>query len=85
MAYILNMAASQEENGADILDVNVGLPGLDETAVITETVRELQSVTDLPLQIDTSDVKAMEQAMRIYNGKPMVNSVNGKKEESWRR
>ena len=80
MAYILNMAASQEENGADILDVNVGLPGLDETAVMTETVRELQSVTDLPLQIDTSDVKAMEQAMRIYNGKPMVNSVNGKKE-----
>ena len=47
MAYILNMAASQEENGADILDVNVGLPGLDETAVMTETVRELQSVTDL--------------------------------------
>lgn len=80
MAYILNMAASQEENGADILDVNVGLPGLDETAVMTETVRELQSVTDLPLQIDTSDVKAMEQAMRIYNGKPMVNSVSGKKE-----
>ena len=79
MAYILNMAASQEENGADILDVNVGLPGLDETAVMTETVRELQSVTDLPLQIDTSDIKAMEQAMRIYNGKPMVNSVNGKK------
>ena len=80
MAYILNMAASQEENGADILDVNVGLPGIDEAAVMTETVRELQSVTDLPLQIDTSDVKAMEQAMRIYNGKPMVNSVNGKKE-----
>lgn len=80
MAYILNMAASQEENGADILDVNVGLPGLDEAAVMTKTVRELQSVTDLPLQIDTSDVKAMEQAMRIYNGKPMVNSVNGKKE-----
>ncbi|MGI5984121.1 MAG: homocysteine S-methyltransferase family protein [Sakamotonia sp.] len=79
MAYILNMAASQEENGADILDVNVGLPGLDETAVMTETVRELQSVTDLPLQIDTLDIKAMEQAMRIYNGKPMVNSVNGKK------
>lgn len=79
MAYILNMAASQEENGADILDVNVGLPGLDEAAVMTETVRELQSVTDLPLQIDTSDIKAMEQAMRIYNGKPMVNSVNGKK------
>lgn len=79
MAYILNMAASQEENGADILDVNVGLPGLDETAVMTETVRELQSVTDLPLQIDTLDIKAMEQAIRIYNGKPMVNSVNGKK------
>lgn len=79
MAYILNMAASQEENGADILDVNVGLPGLDEASVMTETVRELQSVTDLPLQIDTSDIKAMEQAMRIYNGKPMVNSVNGKK------
>lgn len=80
LAYILNMAASQEENGADILDVNVGLPGLNEPVVMTETVRELQSVTDLPLQIDTSDIKAMEQAMRIYNGKPMVNSVSGKKE-----
>lgn len=80
MGYILEMGASQQENRADILDVNVGVPGIDEAAVMAETVCELQSVLDLPLQIDTSDTEAMEHAMRRYNGKPMVNSVNGKQE-----
>lgn len=80
MAYILNMATAQQESRADVLDVNVGLPGIDEPAMMTEVVKELQSVVDLPLQIDTSNITAMEQALRIYNGKALVNSVNGKKE-----
>ncbi len=80
MDYILNMGLAQQKKGAHILDVNVGLPGIDETAMMTETVEELQSIIELPLQIDTSDFEAMEAAMRIYNGKPMINSVNGKQE-----
>lgn len=80
MAYILNEAVSQAERGAHILDVNVGLPELDEPKVLSDCVCEIQAVTDLPLQIDTSDPAAMERAMRLYNGKPLVNSVNGKKE-----
>lgn len=80
MGYILREAISQQEAGAHILDVNVGLPDIDETAVMCEVVQELQSVTSLPLQIDTVDIGAMEAAMRIYNGKPMVNSVNAKQE-----
>lgn len=80
MSYILNMGAAQQESRADVLDVNVGLPGIDEAAMMEEVVTELQSVLDLPLQIDTSNVNAMERAMRIYNGKPLINSVNGKKE-----
>lgn len=80
MAYILNMAMAQQEKRADVLDVNVGLPGIDEPAMMTEVVKELQSVVDLPLQIDTSNIEAMEQALRIYNGKPLINSVNGKRE-----
>lgn len=79
--YILKEGISQQDAGADILDVNVGLPDIDEEAVMVEVVRELQSVSSLPLQIDTVDEKALEAAMRIYNGKPMVNSVNGKQEE----
>lgn len=79
--YILKEGISQQDAGADILDVNVGLPDIDEEAVMVEVVRELQSVLSLPLQIDTVDEKALEAAMRIYNGKPMVNSVNGKQEE----
>ena len=63
-----------------MLDVNVGLPEIDEPSMMEEVVKELQSIVDLPLQIDTSDVKAMERAMRIYNGKPLINSVNGKEE-----
>lgn len=80
MAYILNMATAQQESRADVLDVNVGLPGIDEPAMMTEVVKELQSVVDLPLQIDTSNLAAMEQALRIYNGKALINSVNGKRE-----
>ncbi|MDE7067619.1 MAG: dihydropteroate synthase, partial [Schaedlerella arabinosiphila] len=78
--YILKEGILQEENGAHILDVNVGLPDIDETAMMVEAVQGLQSVTSLPLQIDTVDIRAMEAAMRIYNGKPMVNSVSGKQE-----
>lgn len=78
--YILKEGISQEEKGAHILDVNVGLPEIDEKEVLTHTVSLLQSVTDLPLQIDTSDKDAMESALRIYNGKALINSVNGKKE-----
>lgn len=78
--YILNVAAAQQESRADVLDVNVGLPGIDETKMMEDVVRELQSVVDLPLQIDTSSISAMERAMRLYNGKPLVNSVNGKRE-----
>lgn len=78
--YILNEGISQQEKGADILDVNVGLPGIDEPSVLEKTIFELQAVIDLPLQIDTSDIEAMERGMRIYNGKAMINSVNGKEE-----
>lgn len=79
-AYILGETVSQAERGADVLDVNVGLPEIDEPAVLERAVCEIQSVTDLPLQIDTSDPVAMERAMRRYNGKPLVNSVSGKRE-----
>ena len=78
--YILKEGITQQDKGAHILDVNVGLPDIDEVAMMREVVTELQSVTSLPLQIDTVNIGAMEAAMRIYNGKPMVNSVNGKQE-----
>lgn len=78
--YILKEGITQQEKGAHILDVNVGLPDINESEMMKEVVTELQSVTSLPLQIDTVDAEAMEAAMRIYNGKPMVNSVNGKQE-----
>ncbi|MCI8454086.1 MAG: dihydropteroate synthase [Lachnospiraceae bacterium] len=78
--YILNVAAAQQESGADVLDVNVGLPEIDEAAMLETVVKELQSVLDLPLQLDTSNPGAMERAMRCYNGKPLINSVNGKRE-----
>ena len=78
--YILNEGIRQQEAGADVLDVNVGLPELDERAVLTETVTALQSVTDMPLQLDTADPEAMEAALRRYNGKALINSVNGKEE-----
>ena len=80
MAYVLNEAIAQEERGAEVLDVNVGTPGVDEPALLTQAVQELQAVTDLPLQLDTADPAAMERALRAYNGKAMINSVNGKRE-----
>ena len=80
IGYILSEGIRQEEAGADILDVNVGLPEIDEPTLLTEVVCELQAVTDLPLQIDTSNPVAMESALRRYNGKAMINSVNGKEE-----
>ena len=80
MDYLLKEAVMQQEKGADILDVNVGLPDIDEASVMQEAVAWIQSVTNLPLQIDTADPVTMEAAMRMYNGKPMINSVNGKKE-----
>ena len=80
IGYILSEGIRQEEAGADILDVNVGLPEIDEAELLTEAVCELQAVTDLPLQIDTSDPVAMEAALRRYNGKAMINSVSGKEE-----
>lgn len=78
--YVLNEGFEQQEKKSHILDVNVGLPEIDEPSLLTQIVEELQAVIDLPLQIDTSDFEAMERAMRRYNGKPMVNSVNGKPE-----
>ena len=78
--YILQEGLRQEDSGAHILDVNVGLPEIDEPSMMGTVVTKLQSVLALPLQIDTSDPVALEKGMRLYNGKPMVNSVNGKKE-----
>ncbi len=80
ISYILSQGANQAEAGAHILDVNVGLPEIDETEMMCRVLSELQSVLDLPLQIDTSYPATMESAARIYNGKPLLNSVNGKKE-----
>lgn len=78
--YILQEAISQQDAGAHILDVNVGLPDINETEIMVEAIREIQSVTSLPLQIDTVLPEAMGAAMRVYNGKPMINSVSGKQE-----
>ncbi len=76
-AYPCAQAVAQAEAGAEVLDVNAGLPGIDEAAVLERLVCELQAVTDLPLQLDSSDPAALERALRVYNGKPIVNSVNG--------
>lgn len=78
--YILSLAEKQEREGAEVLDVNVGLPELDETRVLCDTVKAIQGVTDLPLQIDTGNYEAMERALRYYNGKALLNSVSGKEE-----
>ncbi|MEF9941481.1 MAG: homocysteine S-methyltransferase family protein [Lachnospiraceae bacterium] len=75
--YILREAIAQQEAGAHVLDVNVGLPEINESATMCHAIAEIQSVTNLPLQIDTVDIQTMESAMRIYHGKPMVNSVTG--------
>lgn len=78
--YILGEGLTQQEKGAHVLDVNVGLPEIDEVEMLKKVTFELQAIIDLPLQIDTTDVVAMETALRRYNGKAMVNSVNGKEE-----
>lgn len=78
MDYVIKEGLAQQEKGADILDVNVGLPEIDEVKWLSDAVFNLQSVLPLPLQLDSSDAEALEKAMRLYNGKPMVNSVNGK-------
>ncbi|MCI8553432.1 MAG: dihydropteroate synthase [Clostridiales bacterium] len=78
--YILREGVAQQQRGAHILDVNVGLPEIDEPVVMAKAVSGLQSILDLPLQLDTSDPETMAKAMRLYNGKPLVNSVNGKRE-----
>ena len=80
MDYILGEGVAQQEKGVHLLDVNVGLPEIDEVAMLKATVCELQAISNLPLQIDTADPKAMEVALRRYNGKALINSVNGKKE-----
>lgn len=80
MDYILNEALSQADNYADVLDVNVGLPEIDENEMMIEAIKTIQSSVNLPLQIDSSTPEVIEKALRIYNGKPLVNSVNGKTE-----
>ncbi len=79
-AFILREGLYQQQAGAQILDVNCGLPEINEAEVMKKVIEDLQSVCDAPLQIDTSDPTALEKALRIYNGKPMINSVNGKRE-----
>ena len=78
--YIVREGIKQQDSGAHVLDVNVGLPEIDETQMMADVVYELQSVIGLPLQIDTTNPKTMEKALRLYNGKALVNSVNGKQE-----
>ena len=80
MNYVLEQAVSQVEAGAQILDVNVGVPGVDEPALMEQVVKALQSVVSLPLQLDSSHAEALERGLRVYNGKPIVNSVNGEPE-----
>lgn len=80
MNYVLEQAVSQAEAGAQILDVNVGAPGVDEPALMEQVVKALQSVVSLPLQLDSSHAEALERGLRVYNGKPIVNSVNGEPE-----
>ncbi len=80
LSFILSEGIYQQKAGALMLDVNCGLPEIDEAEVLLGTVKALQGVTDLPLVIDTADTKALEKALRVYNGKPLINSVNGKQE-----
>ena len=79
-AYPCTQAVAQAEAGAQVLDVNAGLPGIDEAATLEQLVKDLQAVTDLPLQLDSSNPEALSRALRVYNGKPIVNSVNGEQE-----
>ena len=81
MNYVLEQAVSQAEAGAQMLDVNVGAPGVDEPVLMEQVVKALQSVTSLPLQLDSSNVEALARGLRVYNGKPIVNSTNGEPEK----
>ena len=81
MNYVLEQAVSQVEAGAQVLDVNVGAPGVDEPVLMEQVVKALQSVTSLPLQLDSSNVEALTRGLRVYNGKPIVNSTNGEPEK----
>ena len=81
MNYVLEQAVSQAEAGAQILDVNVGAPGVDEPVLMEQVIKALQSVTSLPLQLDSSNVEALARGLRVYNGKPIVNSTNGEPEK----
>lgn len=80
MGYIVKQAISQEASSADLLDVNTGVPSVDESKLLKMSVKEIQAVSSLPLSLDSSDPLALQKALRVYNGKPMINSVNGKKE-----
>lgn len=80
LSYVIREAISQQDTGSDILDINVGLPDIDEQEMMKKIVREVQSLVSLPLQIDSANYDVIEAAARIYNGKPIINSVNGKKE-----
>ncbi|MGL5348749.1 MAG: homocysteine S-methyltransferase family protein [Peptostreptococcaceae bacterium] len=80
LEYIINLALEQIKGGADILNVNVGLPDIDEEKMIPKVIKEIQSIIDTPLQVDSSNIKALEQGLRYYNGKTILNSVNGKEE-----
>ncbi len=77
MNYIMKQAIAEDDEGAEVLDINVGVPGLDEAEMLPKVIKAVQTVTDLPLQIDSSDPAAIEAALRVVNGKPVINSVNG--------
>ena len=74
------MALEQEENGAQILDINMGMNGIDEKEMMVKVIKALQAIVDVPLQIDSTKPEVLEAALRVYNGKPIVNSVNGEEE-----
>ena len=80
MDFVMKEAIRQQEQGAHVLDVNMGLPDIDEPEMLKKAVIEIQSIVGLPLQLDSSDPRALERAARVYNGKPLINSVNGKKD-----
>lgn len=78
--YIVSEAITQKKTGSDILDINLGLLGIDEKEMMKKVVMELQGIIDLPLQIDSTKIDVIEEVVRMYNGKPIINSVNGKVE-----
>lgn len=80
MDFVVREALTQVEQGAHLLDINMGMPDMDEVALLKKAIMEVQAAVNLPLQIDSSNVEALEEGVRIYNGKPLINSVNGKKE-----